>query len=165
MNATLPRIFEETHLVEFSDSGKSFQLHPDALKAWEKMKTQAISHGVQLRIVSAFRSVRRQAEIIDEKRKKGLSEKEIFKASAPPGFSEHHSGRAIDISTPGYPTLEEVFEDSEAFDWLLDNASDYGFRLSYPRDNAYGIAFEPWHWFYEKTTTPSASVNVNELRD
>ena len=54
----------------------------------------------------------------------------------------------------GNQSLEEVFEDSEAFDWLLGNAGDYGFRLSYPRDNAYGIAYEPWHWFYEKITQP-----------
>jgi D-alanyl-D-alanine carboxypeptidase len=162
MNKTLPRILEETQLVEFSENGRSFQLHPEALKAWEEMKTKAITDGVKLRIVSAFRSVHRQAEIIGEKKKKGLSEKVIFKVSAPPGFSEHHSGRAIDISTPGYPSLEEVFEDSEAFDWLLDNAGDYGFRLSYPRDNAYRIAYEPWHWFYEKITQPSASVNVDE---
>lgn len=156
MNKTLPKIIEETQLVEFSEGGRSFQLHPEALKAWEEMKTKAISHGVRLRIVSAFRSVHRQAEIIDEKKKKGLSEKEIFKVSAPPGFSEHHSGRAIDISTPGYPSLEEIFEDSEAFDWLLINAGDWGFRISYPRDNAYGIAYEPWHWLYEKIPQPSA---------
>ena len=67
MNITLPRIIEETQLVEFSEDGRSFQLHPEALKAWEEMKTKAISYGVQLRIVSAFRSVNRQAEIIGEK--------------------------------------------------------------------------------------------------
>lgn len=161
MNTTLPRIIEETELVEFSESGRLFRLHPEAFKAWEEMKMTAISHGVQLYIVSAFRSVHRQAEIIEEKKKKGLSEKEIFSVSAPPGFSEHHSGRAIDISTPGYPAFEEVFEYSEAFDWLLDNACDYGFRLSYSRDNAYGIAYEPWHWFYEKIKQPSDSVSVN----
>jgi zinc D-Ala-D-Ala carboxypeptidase len=165
MNKTSPRIIEETKLVEFLESGRSFQLHPEALKAWEEMKQKAISHGVQLGIVSAFRSVHRQAEIIDQKKKKGLSEKEIFKVNAPPGYSEHHSGRAIDISTPGYPSLEEVFEDSAAFDWLLNNAGDYGFRLSYPRNNAYGIAYEPWHWLYEKVTQTFSSVNVDEPRE
>lgn len=165
MNKSLPRIIEETKLVEFSESGRSFQLHPEALKAWEVMKTKAISHGVQLGIVSAFRSVHRQAEIIDEKKKKGLKENEIFKVNTPPGYSEHHSGRAIDISTPGYPSLEEVFEDSEAFYWLLNNAGDYGFRLSYPRDNSYGIAYEPWHWLYEEVTQQSASINVDEPRE
>jgi zinc D-Ala-D-Ala carboxypeptidase len=165
MNKTSPRIIEETKLVEFLESGRSFQLHPEALKAWEEMKQKAISHGVQLGIVSAFRSVHRQAEVIDQKKKKGLSEKEIFKVNAPPGYSEHHSGRAIDISTPGYPSLEEVFEDSAAFDWLLNNAGDYGFRLSYPRNNAYGIAYEPWHWLYEKVTQTFSSVNVDEPRE
>ena len=49
----------------------------------------AIGHRAQLRIVSVFRSVHHQAEIIDEKKKKGLSEREIYKVSVPPGFREH----------------------------------------------------------------------------
>lgn len=152
MNTTLPRVPEEPELVAFSENGRRFQLHPDAWKAWKKMKTEAAGFGVELYIVSAFRSIRRQAEIIETKKKEGLTDKEIFKTIAPPGFSEHHSGRAIDIGTPGFPPLEEVFDDSEAYRWLAARAVDFGFRLSYPKDNMYGIAYEPWHWFYEGAT-------------
>ena len=165
MNTALPKIPEETQLVEFSENGRSFQLHPEALAAWEEMKTEATHCGIRLQIVSAFRSVARQAEIIESKKKKGLTEKDIFKESAPPGSSEHHSGKAIDISTPGYPVLDEAFEDSEAFNWLLENAGDFGFRLSYPKENSYGIAYEPWHWLYEKITLPSTSINGDTPRD
>ena len=70
----------------------------------------------------------------------------ILQVSAAPGFSEHHSGRAVDVTTPGYPVLEEVFEESEAFAWLREHAGRFGFLLSFPRDNPHGVAYEPWHW-------------------
>ena len=52
----------------------------------------------------------------------------------------------MDVTTPGCAVLEETFEDSEAFAWLQQNAGRYGFRLSFPRGNPHGVAYEPWHW-------------------
>ena len=146
----LPRYPEQQNLFEFNYEGRAFQLHPDAFSAWKRMKDTAGAEGIHLYVVSAFRSIERQSEIIEEKRIKGLSEEDILKVSAKPGFSEHHTGRAIDINTEGFLPLEEEFEESDAFKWLLTNAKDFGFRLSYPRGNSLGIAHEPWHWFYEK---------------
>ena len=60
--------------------------------------------------------------------------------------TEHHTGRAVDVMTPGGPILEEAFEDTDAFRWLARHACRFGFRLSYPRGNAHGFAYEPWHW-------------------
>ncbi len=45
--------------------------------------------------------------------------------------------------------MEEEFGNSEAFCWLIGHARQFGFRLSYHRENRYGIAYEPWHWFFE----------------
>ena len=93
-----PQFIEQQDLFEFKDEGRSFRLHPDAFTAWKKMKDAARTVGISLYIVSAFRSFERQSEIIEQKREKGLSEEDIFKVSAPPGFSEHHTGRAVDIN-------------------------------------------------------------------
>ena len=146
-----PRYPDQQDLIEFRDEGRTFQLHPDALAAWKQMKEAARAEGIRLYIVSAFRSFKRQSEIIEEKRIKGISEEDIFKVSASPGFSEHHTGKAIDINTKGFPPLEEKFEKSDAFQWLLLNAVDFGFRLSYPKQNKFGMAYEPWHWFFDDT--------------
>jgi D-alanyl-D-alanine carboxypeptidase len=73
---------------------------------------------------------------------------EILKVNAAPGFSEHHSGRAIDIGTPGQPPAEESFEHTAAYAWLDAHAEQFGFRLSYPRGNSHGISYEPWHWYW-----------------
>ena len=66
--------------------------------------------------------------------------------NAAPGYSEHHTGCAVDIATPGSRPLTEEFEDSQAFRWLTDNAGKFGFSMSYPRNNPAGFIYEPWHW-------------------
>jgi len=155
-----PQYIEQQDLIEFEDEGRSFQLHPDAFAAWKKMKDAARTKGINLYIVSAFRSFERQSEIIDQKREKGASEEYIFKVSAPPGSSEHHTGKAVDINTKGFPALEDEFEKSEAFKWLSRNAKNFGFRLSYPRENIFGMIYEPWHWFYNGKTQKAASLDL-----
>jgi D-alanyl-D-alanine carboxypeptidase len=144
----MPEYSEAKELVSFDDNSQRFQLHPDAFNAWERMRDAAKGQEVQLRLVSAFRSIQRQSEIVEKKRMRGLSDEEIFKVSARPGYSEHHTGKAIDLTTPGFLALEEEFEKSEAFKWLIKNANSFGFQLSYPRDNKYGIIYEPWHWCF-----------------
>ena len=52
----------------------------------------------------------------------------------------------VGITTPGFPVLEESFEDSDAFAWLGKHAGRHGFHLSYPRGNRHRVAYEPWHW-------------------
>ncbi len=117
-----------------------------AARAWTRMRDAAARDGIELQIVSAFRSIEYQLGIIQRKRERGQSIEAILRVSAAPGYSEHHSGRALDITTPGFAALEEEFERSAAFRWLRLNARLYKFSLSYPRNNPHGIAYEPWHW-------------------
>lgn len=136
----------ELVLAERNAAGREFLLTPAAASAWAAMKQAAAQDGLDLRLLSAFRSVERQAEIIRARLAAGRSLDEILAASAPPGFSEHHTGRAIDIGTPESDTLEESFELTPAFAWLQQHAGRFGFVLSYPRGNAEGFIYEPWHW-------------------
>ena len=76
---------------------------------------------------------------------------EILRVNAAPGFSEHHTGRAVDIGTQDCEVLEEVFEKTSEFKWLQENAECFGFSMSYPRDNTAGFAYEPWHWCFKST--------------
>jgi len=159
MNIHLPRFSEENRLIDFVDEDRSFQLYPKTLDAWKKMKEAAESDGIHLHIISAFRSIARQSEIIEDKKRKGIPEDMIFRVSALPGYSEHHTGRAIDIGTQSHIDLEEEFENSEAFCWLIAHARQFGFRLSYPKENPYGIAYEPWHWFFEGNAQPKSGAD------
>jgi D-alanyl-D-alanine carboxypeptidase len=126
--------------------GRMQWLAPRAAAAWVRMRDHARNDGIVLEIVSAFRSADYQLGILRRKLERGIAIDEILRISAAPGYSEHHSGRALDLTTPGYTDLEEVFETSPAFAWLSREAQRHGFALSYPRGNRHGIAYEPWHW-------------------
>ena len=126
--------------------GRPQWLAPRAAAALRRLRAAAAADSVAIDLVSAFRTVEYQLGILERKRARGQSIHEILRVSAAPGYSEHHSGRAVDLSAPGFAPLEEAFELSPAFAWLQRHAADFGFRLSYPRGNAHGIAYEPWHW-------------------
>lgn len=129
--------------------GRDQKLRPGAAKAWMNLQQAAAGLGISIQAVSAWRSVDYQRGLLKRKLDKGQTIDEILKVSAAPGFSEHHTGRAIDITTPGFAVLEEEFERSEAFTWMKKNASDFGFRLSFPRRNRHRLTYEPWHWCFQ----------------
>jgi zinc D-Ala-D-Ala carboxypeptidase len=126
--------------------GRERLLTPDAALRWAGLKTAAERDGIALQLVSAFRSLEYQRRIFERKIASGESLERILRVNAPPGYSEHHTGRAIDLTTPGYAPLEEEFETSPAFAWLARQAQRFGFALTYPRENRFGFAYEPWHW-------------------
>jgi len=126
--------------------GRQQVMAPRAARAWLAMQDGGLSEGIELQAVSAFRSADYQAGIIKRKLAAGLSIEQILKVSAAPGYSQHHTGRALDISTPGYKPLEEGFDQSPAFKWLKESAGEYGFSMTFPSNNRHGVAYEPWHW-------------------
>lgn len=146
----LPLFADATDLVvaHVSRSGREHVLVPAAAVAWRRMRIAADAAAIELVMVSGFRSFDRQLELIEAKLAAGEQLRKILEVMAPPGCSEHHTGRAIDIGTPGCEPLSETFEDTAAFHWLADRASDFGFALSYPRGNPEGFRYEPWHWCY-----------------
>jgi zinc D-Ala-D-Ala carboxypeptidase len=150
----LPAYAEARQLVlaETGADGREYLMTPQAAQAWHAMKQAAQEDGIVLEIVSAFRGIARQVEIIRTKLDRGMPIETILTLSAPPGYSEHHTGRAIDINTPGCEATEEPFEHTDAFRWLMAHGQRFGFSLSYPRNNALGFIYEPWHWCYQETT-------------
>jgi D-alanyl-D-alanine carboxypeptidase len=142
-------VFEEAEeLVEVGPNlvGRMQRLTPDTAASWQDMLTAARDEGVTLLIVSGYRSFEYQASLIRKKLNAGQVLSDILKVNAAPGFSEHHTGRAVDIATPGSRPLTEEFESSPAFAWLTQNAARYGFSMSYPPGNIQGYIYEPWHW-------------------
>ena len=141
---------EATDLVSIGPDiyGRDQRLTPAAAQAWQSMRAAAEKDGVVLQAVSCFRSVAYQRGIIERKLAAGQKIDQILRVSAAPGFSEHHTGRTIDITTPGCKPLEEEFEKTSAFAWLTAHAGEFGFTMTFPRSNKYGVIYEPWHWTY-----------------
>ena len=130
---------------------REFYLEKDALKSWNLMCAAAQKDNVILEVVSAYRSIEYQTNLIRKKLDKGQIISAILKVNAAPGMSEHHTGRAIDISIPSEgEVLTEAFEHTQAFSWLNQNAHKFQFVLSYPRDNTLGFDYEPWHWCFRR---------------
>lgn len=124
-------------------------LHIDAARAWLHMRDAARHDGIVLEAISGYRSHDYQLGIFEGKLARGQTVDDILAVNAAPGFSEHHSGLALDIGTADEPPAEESFEATPAFTWLRSNAAGFGFIMSYPRNNPHGIVYEPWHWRYQ----------------
>ena len=148
---------QELVLAATGDDGKQYLLTPAAAAKWREMSAAALADGVVIKIASAFRSVDRQAEIIRAKLAEGSSLGAVLSVSAPPGYSEHHSGRAVDVTTDEGAPLELEFERTGAFRWLSKNAYRFGFALSYPAGNPHGYDYEPWHWCFRPNRGPTSA--------
>ena len=148
----LPCFVDPTDLIGIGKdvAGRERQLRTSAASAWKSMVDAAEKDGIVLQFVSAYRSAEYQAGLIQTCLDRGEDMRDILSRIAAPGFSEHQSGLALDITTPGYQPVEEEFDTSAAFVWLQVNASRFEFVMSFPKDNPYGIIYEPWHWCYRK---------------
>ena len=146
----LPLVAEPAHLrlAGFDRYRRPLWLTGGAARGWQRMQQTAATDGIALDAISGYRSHDYQLGIFERKLARGLSVDEILTVNAAPGYSEHHGGNALDISTPGEPPAEESFELTAGFAWLQQHAGRFGFHMSYPRDNPHGIVYEPWHWCY-----------------
>lgn len=127
------------------------KLKTPAAQKFREMQAAAREDGVSLVPLSGYRSVEEQEYLFfGVKAKRGQVPRERATVSAPPGYSEHHTGYAIDIGDRNVPKahLKENFSKTEAFQWLEENAARYSFELSFPQDNSQGVSYEPWHWRY-----------------
>ncbi len=141
----------EPDLVYVCDSDQ--RLDKNVAVAFEKMYEAGLKDGVTLTPNSGYRSYERQERNYNRKinyfLSQGYTENEAkVKAatiSMPPGSSEHNLGYAMDIVV-----VEEWFDGTNEFKWLMENAQDYGFILRYPKDkqDITRVIYEPWHWRY-----------------
>ena len=146
----LPTYEDADDLIDCGEDvfGRPLLMSNTTFQHWQPMATAAMKSNITLHIVSGYRSVEYQCDLIQRKLASGRSIDEVLQVNAIPGYSEHHTGRALDLTTPGAETLEESFELTEAFSWLVEHAAEFGFSMSYPKNNTKGIAYEPWHWAY-----------------
>ena len=118
------------------------------LLAFKDMKADVEEKlGVRLMINSSYRSYETQEEIYNEFKKVSLKYADSY--AARPGYSEHQTGLAIDITSLEHPNAK-VFSESEEYEWLKNNCYKYGFILRYPenKENITGYSTESWHFRY-----------------
>ncbi len=126
-------------------------VHRGMYKSLIKMREDARKDGVYLVFLSGYRSIKLQRQIFYSlKSIRNQIASERARVSAPPGYSEHSTGFAIDIGDAykRETDFEESFENTDAFQWLRKNAAKYHFKLSFDK-NQTSVDYEPWHWRYE----------------
>lgn len=124
---------------------KVVEIHAQVAPHLSALLTAANADGVDLQVLSAFRSFSTQGALKYSYRMTYGSGANAF--SADQGYSEHQLGTTVDFTTTATKGALIGFDRTPAYAWLTDHAHEYGFVLSYPKDNAY-YQYEPWHWRY-----------------
>lgn len=126
------------------NKASDLQFHAKAWPYLQQMIDAAQREGVDLSIISAYRSFKTQA-VLKSSYKVTYGAGTANSFSADQGYSEHQLGTTIDFTTSSVGSTFEGFDKTPAYTWLMNNAQTYGFVLSYPPNNKYYI-YEPWHW-------------------
>jgi len=129
-------------------------VHKDIYANFKEMQFLAAERGISLKLLSGYRSIDLQRDIFYENKSiRNQTAIERSRDSAPPGYSEHSTGYAIDVGDGNYPNthFEVEFEQTPAFKFMKRFAAKYHFVLSFPPNNKQGVTYEPWHWRFEGT--------------
>lgn len=125
-------------------TGKKDQyFHGDAIDFLTHMLDAAARDGVDVKIISAYRSFDEQADVKGQFTQVYGTGSNAF--SADQGYSEHQLGTTLDLTDKATGGTYDSFAQTEAFTWLEKNGYKYGFILSYPEGNSF-YQYEPWHW-------------------
>lgn len=152
-NNKLEADYEPSTLVKadipFEDYIECKKLDKRTNEAVMKMFDDALKQNINMIAVSGYRSYYVQENLYNSRIElKGLEKTRQY--TAEPGASEHQTGLAIDIAETDYPYLDEGFENTDTFKWLVNNCYKYGFILRYQKgkENITGYNYEPWHFRY-----------------
>jgi D-alanyl-D-alanine carboxypeptidase len=124
------------------------KLAPEAALALMKLIYAARDEGVWIIPVSGFRPIVAQEKLFQAQIQRRGSPEAAAKLSAPPGYSEHHTGYAVDLADGNFPKQDVTynFANTDAFRWLNQHGKEFGFEISFPENNPQGVSYEPWHW-------------------
>ena len=146
--------------------GNGFYLNRRAAEAWSAMRAAAAQDGINLRVISAFRSHETQERNFNNMMAQhiaaGRSQEDAHARTAAyiavPGTSEHQLGLAVDINE-----INNAFGDTREFAWLIENGAEFGFILRYPRDTTHitRINYEPWHFRYVGSNHARIIMDMN----
>ena len=136
-----------------NSNGRQFQVEVVALQHFEALREKLFEQGIDIELDSTYRSVQRQEELWEEF-KRMYGEEYCKKYVSVPGFSEHHTGLAIDICLIKDGRIiddnDEMISEVETFSKVHEKLADYGFILRYPKgkEDITGYSYEPWHLRY-----------------
>ncbi|MBT8354734.1 MAG: M15 family metallopeptidase [Desulfofustis sp.] len=129
--------------TQYTHEGSEIYILAEAHPPLLEMLEQAHLDGIELKVESAYRSIHYQTRIFIRMLKQGRSFEDIVRYVAPPGYSQHMLGTAMDF----YPSNWE-FAETKLYRWLQENGAKFGFEETYSKNNRYRMPWEAWHWNY-----------------
>lgn len=140
----------KSYVPELTTVEGAYQSTPETAKAYQTMKEAAAKQGMgDFMITSAYRSYEYQQQLFDSYRiSRGETVKETAMYSAYAGSSEHQTGRALDLCTPGHSLND--FGATKESQWIYKHSYKFGFIVRYyaSETKVTGIKDEPWHITY-----------------
>jgi D-alanyl-D-alanine carboxypeptidase len=151
----LPEGWEEKlETVHMTNSvGDDVEVEKKAYEAYLQLKEALEAEGVYVDLDSARRSVAKQQEIMDRFTEEYGADY-AAKTVATPGYSEHHTGLALDLYLiiDGKDVIEneDMIQYPEIWEKIHAKLADYGFILRYLEGSEHitGYGYEPWHIRY-----------------
>ena len=167
----LPSSYAPKDLVKASKSGirrgENYYLRSIVIPDLTRMITDAKLEGVDLSIVSGYRSYQTQIDTYNYWLKMNNGNTNLVDTfSARAGHSQHQLGTAIDFSTNEIrDKLGDEFSNTKASKWLSQNAYKYGFVISYPKgyENITGYKHESWHYRYIGVENAQNMINLGKI--
>ena len=166
----LPDNWEEVVKIDTVENslGEKIRIEHKTYEQFELLRDELLKEGVQIELDSVYRTVDEQQELWDDFTVK-YGENYVKQYVAVPGFSEHHTGLAVDIFL--IKDGEEIREndsmiaDREDFAKVHALLPKYGFILRYPegREDVTGYAYEPWHLRYVNSSRVAEEITKNNL--
>lgn len=159
---TIPNV----RFISYADP-KVKKMDATAAKALENLFNTAKKERINLLAVSGYRTYSYQ-EMLYNNKVASSGRVEADKYVAQPGASEHNTGLAMDVLSDEYSSLDEVFEQTQAYKWLKNNCHKYGFIIRYQKgkENITGYNYEPWHLRYvgisEATEISQKNITLEE---
>lgn len=142
--------------------GNGYRLRSEAAEAYFLMKEEMNGIGLNLNVVSAYRTYYSQeSSHRSSSRYNGIDAADQDLARA--GHSEHQTGLTMDVLHRSHSgrLANAHFQDTAEYAWMLENAHNFGFILRYPSgyEHIHGYVFEPWHWRYVGADIATAMYN------
>ena len=151
-----------------SASGKEIFVETEALKKYYELHDALAEEDIYILLDSTYRSVASQEDLV-KRFTEEYGENYVKQYVAVPGYSEHHTGLAIDVCLRVGNTIiddnDEMIAEREIFSKIHEKLADYGFILRYQegRDDVTGYAYEPWHFRFVGSPEVAKEITENGM--
>ena len=166
----LPQDWEECVQIDTVQNslGETLQIEHKTYESFLKLRDALLLEDIQIELDSVYRTVEEQQELWDYFTEK-YGEKYTKEYVAVPGYSEHHTGLAVDIFVIKDGEIirenDDMIADKNDFAVIHNYLAEYGFILRYleGKEEITGYSYEPWHLRFVNSKDIAEEITMKGL--